>query len=412
MLKSETDVPHEDFNFAARVLPRILILLVFVLGGCSGNSRSKKTSANSISPGTQIPPEAIDIHVRDFTDTFMTRVAAPYSQIIAKAKSPEERAWALESRLGQATAALSDATGPNPAVNLLDAVALVTLKRMSIENYWIPNLLHDDGKDLLNAYKVSEKEIWDLAARTFTEEQIDELRELIAKWARENPSRYSTGFVKFSDFAGNGPLDPKQAQNLPSSLLGLLYIDPLASLDPVTQEAHGFRMLAERLVFIAMRAPLLMNLQIEDLTNRVLTSPDIQRIISSTEQYSKVGDRFNEIVAKYPVELSNITKNSIDQINASATQQREAIQKELNSESDQMHSILADARNSIIVARDAAASINENTRQTISVAENGGRRILNEVITGIIAIIVIGFIWPAIVLFGYRYAKNRWLHPN
>jgi hypothetical protein len=351
------------------------------------------------------------MHVRDFTDTFMTRVAAPYGQIIAKAKSPEERAWALESRLGQASAALSDATGPNPAVNLLDAVVLVTLKRRSIEEYWIPNLLHDDGKDLLNAYRVSEKEIWDLAARTFTDEQITELRELIAKWARENPSRYSTGFVKFSDFSVHGPMDSAHPQNLPSSLLGLLYIDPLASLDPVTQEAHGFRMLAERLVFIAMRAPILMNLQIEDVTNRVLSSPDIQRLISSSEQYARVGDRFNDIVAKYPIDISKITKTSIDQINTSATQQREAIQKELNSESDQVHGILADARNSIIVARDAAAAMNESTKQTIAVAENGSQRILNEVIGGVIVIIVIGFLWPAIILFSYRYAKHRWLRP-
>jgi hypothetical protein len=382
------------------------VLFCTLAAGCQQQTKSTPISTIQTSA---IRPDEIDAHVRGFTDSFMSRVAVSYDRIIANAKTPEERSWALQSRLGQAVASLTDATGPNPTVNLLDVVVLVTLKRMSIEEYWIPNLLHDDGKDLLAAYRQSEKEIWDLAYRTFNGQQIVELQILIAKWKKENPNQYYTGFIKFTDFVSNAPEASKHTQAFPSSLLGLLYIDPLAGLDPVAQEAHEFRTLSERLVFVAMRIPLIMNIQIEDATDRILTSPEIQRIISSTEQYAKVGDRFNEVIAKYPADFSLAARRAIDQINAAATLQRQAITQQLNTESNQVHSILADARNSVIVARDAAASMNTNTSQTISAAEDGGRRILHQATISAIAVIIVGFLWPAIVIFAYRYAKRRWL---
>jgi len=382
------------------------LLLCTLAAGCHQQAASTPIYTAQTSA---IRPDEIDAHVRGFTDSFMSRVALSYDRIIANAKTPAERSWAIQSRLGQSVAALTDATGPNPTVNLLDVVVLVTLKRMSIQEYWIPNLLHDDGNDLLAAYRQSEKEIWDLAYRTFTGQQIVELQILIAKWKKENPTQFYTGFIKFTDFVNNAPEASKHTQAFPSSLLGLLYIDPLAGLDPVAQEAHEFRTLSERLVFVAMRIPLIMNIQIEDAADRILTSPEVQRLISSSEQYAKVGDRFNDVIAKYPADLSRVTKNAIDQINAAATQQRQAISQELNTESAQVHDILADARNSVAVARDAAASVNTKTAQTISTAEDGGRRILNRATISVIAVIIIGFHWPAIVIFAYRYAKRRWL---
>jgi hypothetical protein len=387
----------------------MFVLLTLFLAGCAASVHQQRPSTiQPVIPGAALSPRDIDVRVCGFADTFITRVAEPYNQIIANAKTPEERAWALQSRLGQGLAALTDATGPNPHVNLLDIVVLVSLERMSIEDHWIPNLLHDDGKDLLAAYKQSEKEVWEMAGLLFTDQQVADLKNLIAKWKQENPTFYYTGFVRFTDFISNAPAS-KNSPILPSSLLGLLNIDPLAGLDPVTEEAERFRMLSERLVFVGMRAPIIMNWQIEAAADRIMMNPEIQSVVSTSAQYAKVGDRFNDIVAKYPSDYSQATKGAIDQINAAATQQRQAIIQELNSESDQVHGILADARNSIVVARDATASMNANTAQTIFAAESSSRRILRDAQIVAITLIIIGFLWPAIVIFGYRYATLRWL---
>ncbi|HEY1923071.1 MAG TPA: hypothetical protein VGG44_10015 [Tepidisphaeraceae bacterium] len=390
---------------------RLLILSSLLLTACAANGHPQKpvNNGNGASSASLLKSDEIDAHVRGFSDAFMSRVALPYDQLISSGKTPEVRSWALKSRFGQAVAVLSDATGPNPTVNLLDVVVLVTLKRISIEEYWIPHLLHDDGNDLLAAYRQSETEVWNLAARIFTSQQIVDLHRAIAEWRNDNPNSYYVGFIKFTDFLEGSSTSSKHAMSMPSSLLGLLYIDPLAGLDPVTQEARGFRVLAERLMFVAMRMPFIMNCQVEEVTDNILNSPQIQRLISSSEQYAKVGDRFNDIVAKYPADFSKATKGAIDQINSAATEQRKAITKELNSESDQIHGLLADARQSIVVARDSAASINDNTIRTITVTESGASAILNRAVLLAIILILVGFLWPAIVLLGYHYCKKRWI---
>jgi hypothetical protein len=376
-----------------------------LLCGCA----AKPARQTSPTGATMLQAGEIDIHVRGFADSFMSRVGFQYNQIIINAKTPQQRTWALQARLGQGIATLSDSTEPNPTVNLLNMVVLVTLKRMSIQDYWIPNLLHENGNDLLTAYQESEKDAWELAARVFTDQQITDLHNLIDKWKKDNPDQYYTGFIKFTDFIDSAPANSNHGQAPPSNLFRLLYVDPFAGLDPVAQEARNIRIVSERVVYVALRMPELMNWQLEEASDRIMSSPDVQRVITSSERYATVGDRFNEIVASYPNEYSKATAGAINQINAAATEQRLAIEKQLNSESDQVHGVLSDARNSILVARDAATSINQSTSQTVSAAENVGQRIIDRAIFGAIVVIIIGFLWPAMVFYTYRYATRRWL---
>ena len=395
-----------------------LIVSLILLAGCAAsNSETAKTPSTKASPfvsNGNLTSEDIDIRVQGFGDTFIARIAMPYGQIIATAKSREVRSWALSNRLGQAIATLADSTGPNPVENLLDLVVMVTLKRMSIQEHWIPDLLHEDGKDLLEAYKQSEAQVWDLAAKVFTPGQCEDLRATIEKWKSENPKTYALGFIKFTDFVGgvSRPSDLNKSVAPPTSLLTLLSVDPLVGLDPVTQEARGFRMLSERVVFIAMRTPVIMNWQIEDATQRMLNSPEIQRVITSTEEYAKVGDRFNDIAARYPDEYSKATQRAIDQLDAAATQQRQEIVKVLNSESAHVHEILADARDSVQATQQSTAAMNADMVQTIAAAKNASQSILRMATICALIVIFAGFVCPAVILFAYRYAANRWLPPR
>jgi hypothetical protein len=394
--------------FSSCARPGPLLLTLLILTSCASNSNSHNSAA-APSPPIILKSEDIDTHVRAFNDTFMTRVTQQYTEIIFRAKTPEVRSWAIRSRLSQGMAALSDATGPNPTENLLNFVVQVTLKRMSLEENWIPNLLHDDGKDLLTEYQKSEKDVWDLAARVFTSEQIAELHELIDRWRRDNPESYYAGFVKFTDFVGSAPPSSPNSQKVLNSLIGLVYVDPFEGLDPVAQEAHGFRMLSERIVFIALRAPALVSWQIDDATDRILNSPQIQRVISTSEQYASIGNRLDDLTTKLPGDFSQRANDAIDRINAAATTQRDALVNQLNSQSNQIHGILADARSSLAAARDSAGSINENTAQTITLARSTANEILNRAVSLVILVIVVACVCPAVVLLGYHYCKSRWI---
>jgi hypothetical protein len=391
--------------------------------GCAPNNHQE--SSRAAGPDTQaiLTANEVDTRVLGLADTSMTRVAAPYNQIVATAKTPEVRSWALQTRVGQALATVSNATGPVPSANLLNLVVQISLQTRSLDEYWVPFLLHADGLDLLAAYKQSEADAWALVAQTFTAQQIADLKDLLAKWKKQNAASSSTGFVKFADTFGR-PTAANNALTLPSSLLAILNVNPLAGLDPVTQEAARYRMLTERIVYIALRSPIIMQWQVEAATDTVVRTPDIQRALSTSEKYATIVDRFNDIAAKYPGMYSQATKTAIDQFNAAATQQRQAVIQEMNaavtqqrqaifqevdSKTNQVHAILGDVRNSIIVARDAASSVNSNAAQTVVTATDSSKRILNQATICGIIVIVVGCLCPAIVIFSYRCASRRWL---
>jgi hypothetical protein len=134
-------------------------------------------------------------------DAFVSRTAVAFDQLEADTDSPEVRKWARSTKLGQALGAYSNASGPNALVNLLDMVVLITLRRMMIEQREIPQLLHDEGLPVLEAFRRREEDAWLLAARALTPAQLDELHQMIDHWWQENGGQMYVAFVRFQDFA-------------------------------------------------------------------------------------------------------------------------------------------------------------------------------------------------------------------
>ena len=77
----------------------------------------------------------LEIEVMRFADSYASLEAEAADDFIAKAATPEARIAGVKWKLGQATAAYIDATGPNAALNALDLVVLATASRMVVESY-------------------------------------------------------------------------------------------------------------------------------------------------------------------------------------------------------------------------------------------------------------------------------------
>ena len=111
-------------------------------------------------------PEQLNSEVMGFSDTFSMRVSQACDEIELKYGRGSEkdaskiRAWRRAPKSPR-LAALDIATGPNGEINLLDMVVMVTLKRQSIEEYDVPEILGGKGGEyLLPAYQRSYDEIW------------------------------------------------------------------------------------------------------------------------------------------------------------------------------------------------------------------------------------------------------------
>ncbi len=69
----------------------------------------------------------------------------------------------------------------------MDMVILVSLNRMSVADFWLPQRYGESAKSLLLASEEAENEIWRIAATALKPEQIKELRTAIQTWHDRHP---------------------------------------------------------------------------------------------------------------------------------------------------------------------------------------------------------------------------------
>jgi hypothetical protein len=359
-------------------------------------------------------------------DTYVTIVSQATDEVRARTKRPEVVDWAMEQRINTAMAAYTNATGFNGYVALLDMMVLSSLKVWAVEGHWIPDLLHEEGKSLLEAYKRGERDVWDRGAKVLSKKQLDEMRELIAEWRENNPKQYYVGWIRFADFASSlklaGRLSSKQATG---SVLGLLYLDPLAGLDPVTRELQEYRALSERLNFLFNRLPIVLGWQVDLALRRASTEPELVRLVDNTGKFAdnskRVADattRFSAAIVKFPQDLSAERKAAIEQIDTATTrqvksaldqsfagiaEQRQAIVRDLEGRESRLDATLEKARGVVERAREAGRSLNESTSQTIAAARESARGTLD-----LAFVLAVAFVFATLaLLLLYRIAVTR-----
>ena len=334
-----------------------LAVLIVSLAGCRlvHPSRSEpKTEVKSLrAPTNQPGSESITTlqqQVMRYADIYATTVAQASDDFSASASAPEARLSALRWKLGQCTAAFINASDPNPTLNVLDMLVLATLSRMVVEDYYAKKF-GPATWPLLEAHRRLEAEGWKLANTVLKPDQQQELRDMIQEWRRKHPDQRYIGAVRFLEFAsalGEVPNPGKTARN---SIFSLLYLDPLASLDPTAAAIEQTRLLGERAMFYSQRMPTLLSWQTELLAYQLTGQPEAQQVLSDATRLSAAALSF---------------ANTARQIPALVDQQREAaIQQVLNGLSSQqtnMSRFLSDTRNTFNAGNQLAVSVNDATR--------------------------------------------------
>jgi hypothetical protein len=378
-------------------------------------SQSQQPNPKALAPGE------LNSEVMGFADTFTMRVSQACDQIeLAHGKdAPLVRTWAQSTKISQAFAAMDIATGPNPEINLLDMVAMVTLKRQAVEEYDIPVILRGKGQELIvNAYQRSYDEVWALADRDLDDAQLKELRELIDQWRRDNPKQYYVGFVRLEDFSAFRRWQQAPQQTKPGSLFSMLYIDPLAGLDPVAQELHSFQDLSARLLYLIQRMPILMQWQIRREIDVALSNAQVEKFVADTGQFAAATEKFANVMEAYPKQFETDSQElvkqlhealtaertaALEQADKSVTVQREAMFKGLDDQTARLGQLVDKIDHVIANLDKAGASVNDSTKSTVAVAEQSTRSLLNHAF--LLAAALVAIIVAA--MLGYRVASRR-----
>jgi len=281
-----------------------------------------------------------------FADEYVAMVAQAADDFGAKVGTPEARLAALRWKLGQATSAYVDATGPNPTINALDMLVLVTMARIVVEDY-VVGTFGEDARPLLETQRKLESEAWQLASGVLRPEQQQELRDMIQEWRRKNPNQRYVGMIRFQEFITALGRTPTRATAKPTSIFSLLYLDPMAGLDPTAAAIEETRRLGERAMFYTQRMPTLLSWQTQVLAYQLADQPESKQLLNDAARLAVAAESFAKTAEQLPALINDQRQAAIQQIFDN-----------LASEEKKTRELLAETRQTLNSANETAISVN------------------------------------------------------
>jgi hypothetical protein len=271
------------------------LLLAGICGLTGGCTLLRLGGGGEGKPAAQAGLVEKQSQLQRFTDDFLARSGQGLDESAERLGTEPGREQVLRIKLLLGSSVLSIVSGPNPNANLLDLVSVTVLTRMSVEDYWMHTTNGAAFQPWLDASRVLETNVWDLAARFLTPAQVAELRAGINQWYERTPEVRTAYFARPHAFASL--VWATQVTEAPkNSVLSLVSLDPTAGLDPAVREITQSRLFAERAMYTAQRMPFILRLQGELLTYDVAEQPTIRLVFSNSVQVSESAGRISRDV--------------------------------------------------------------------------------------------------------------------
>lgn len=322
----------------------------------------------------------VQAQVMDFADEMTLRLAEAIDQIEGRSQSIEGRTVAHRLKYTVAHGATIIASAQNPRIALVDMYVMISLQRALLEKNIVPQYFGTEADRLVQTFQTSEQEIKGLASKALSAEQLAEIDRLITQWLENNPDRVFAGYVRLSEFSAARQVSTAQAQKgRASNVLGFLFIDPLAGLDPTTREIEQARLLAERAFFYMQRMPMLISWQAELLVMDTVSEPESRTVLTSVESLTlsveqisqdvdELNERFPELISaerqaileQLDQTIDEQRQKSIDQALAGLSAERRALIDQLSDQEEQLRPLVTDLRQTV----DSATALSDSVRST------------------------------------------------
>jgi hypothetical protein len=325
-----------------RVLSTAALLALLMLIGC----QSKLNPVNVIIPQNKPPPPldpaVLQTEVLRLAGEYLNRTDYAIDDYARRAGTDGARRQAMQWKLNGSTSAVAIASGPNPAANLLDFMALTTVTRTALEEARaeVPNGAAFAG--WLVTSRELETRTWTLAEQILTPEQRQEMHDAIGKWWNANPSVHRDLFVRPEE-VGSFLRTSDDKSSRPGSVFGLLGLDPTAGLDPAVREVTRSRLFAERAMFVAMHTPALLRLQVDLVSDRLLREQQVTQALGSADRLSRAAESASHTAAELP-----------DRITA----ERKAILADLDTQEGKLRALSAEVTNTLSAGDKMSTSLN------------------------------------------------------
>lgn len=231
-----------------------------------------------------------------FADRYSMAISSAVDQIKQGNSDAAQRRIAHRIKLNGVLAVNDIVSSGDPYSEVLDLLVAVSLQA----HVWIDDgrAMHVFGERapiLIRAMQQTSTEVWVLASRVLTQEQLEAVDLMLTTWSREHPDVEQVEFVKFDNFSG------ARAAGLVGELRsggGLL-----APLNETNQELKEYRRMAERAFWYSKRAPNIAGTQAEAATNEIMAAPEIGTLITSVQSLTATAERISNLAATLPTQV-------------------------------------------------------------------------------------------------------------
>ncbi|HKX62325.1 MAG TPA: hypothetical protein VJS65_10780, partial [Verrucomicrobiae bacterium] len=339
----------------------LLLMLLPAMSGCLQAPKKQPTAeVKSLQAKPEVlgsvTPTALQAEVMRFADEYSMSVAQAADDFALKVGTFEARQVAARLKVGQATAAVVNAAGHNPAVNALDMVVLTTAARMVAQDHLVGEQFGNDALPIAQTALRLETNAWSLVDSVLKPEQKEELRTLIRDWREKNPKQHYVAAVRFREFAEIVSPASTKLITKPNSIFGLLFLDPMAGLDPTLRAVEEARYLAERALYYGQRMPILLSWQVEYLSLQLSDQPAMRQVLTNANQVSASLAVFSETAARLPQLITQEREAAIQQFFAGLATERSNFLASVAVEEGKMRGLLAETRGALLAGRDMATA--------------------------------------------------------
>lgn len=247
----------------------------------------------------------LDEMTRAYADRYATLLNMAVDAVERDNPSVVQRRDANQKRLVYVSSVYDIATNPDPFTRLLDMLVVVTLQsQVVIDDAIADDYFGERAEQVVIPIRRAREDIWRLAARALTPEQLQTLDLLIWEWHRANPDMREVAFVRFDDF---GASRGKSLVAAAASGNGLL-----ADLSHSMRTVDEVRLLAERAFYLAKRFPMAVSWSAKAVLYEALAQPEVRQLLSDYHDVSKAAlsaaDTFEELPDRVTAERESLER--------------------------------------------------------------------------------------------------------
>lgn len=267
----------------APLLPALL--LAAALGGCGFFGKTEEQTLDSIqtrsAPGrTQITIGELDQMSKNYADRLVARLSSACDRIKRETADEGLRTKAHQLKLTVALAAYDIVTSsggsphvPGAAQHIIDLAIITELEALhwDDEKAAQEQFAERHAELLLDSVRKSREDIWQLAGRLMSPDQIDRLKTMVAQWRAKNATVEWLARVRFDVIA--------QGNEGSSFMEGVR--NSFNPLDSVLKSVDDIRMVAQQALFWAHRLPTLVDWTTESTVTNTLAVPKVAGLVRS-----------------------------------------------------------------------------------------------------------------------------------